>query len=514
MPKDLTLDELMDLQSRAQSVEELDAIKELGMEILDRRLADAVGDFKKGAIPFLDVGLSILQRIDRLKSRAGILETPGLEALYRRFAELQRELHRNEAMGRTDDHDPTPVVKSDEEELPPPAEPVPLSPTPRVEAPLHTPQPIDSRKFEELADEYTTFFLRAGIRPERESLVRRFAQSAMGFQSRYEAVGRGLGIPWWFIAGIHLLESTFNFDTHLHNGDPLSDRTRRVPKGRPVAGGPPFRWEESAADALTLRKLEGLSDWSLPRALWRWEGYNGFGYRSKGVATPYLWSFSTIYGRGKFVRDGVFDASAVSQQCGAAVLLKALHEAGAVDLKLDVLSEDETRHRDADGDAQRVVAGNLPNIDDHVPDQHPFEGFFAQHLGDIRHFKWHEFLVKGAAHASNGLNTDPPRELWPNVIPLARLLDAFREAVGRRVVLTSVYRSPAYNRAIGGAIRSQHVTFCAADFKVPDSGDPGSWAAQLRSMRAQGLFEGGIGTYNTFVHVDTRGSRADWDSRT
>jgi lysozyme family protein len=54
------------------------------------------------------------------------------------------------------------------------------------------------------------------------------------------------------------------------------------------------------------------------------EGYNGFGYRRRGVPTPYLWSFSNIYESGKFVLDGKFDPNAVSKQCGAALMLKAV----------------------------------------------------------------------------------------------------------------------------------------------------------------------------------------------
>lgn len=38
----------------------------------------------------------------------------------------------------------------------------------------------------------------------------------------------------------------------------------------------------------------------------------------------FLWSFSTIYEKGKFVADGKFDANAVSKQCGAALLLKVM----------------------------------------------------------------------------------------------------------------------------------------------------------------------------------------------
>jgi hypothetical protein len=62
--------------------------------------------------------------------------------------------------------------------------------------------------------------------------------------------------------------------------------------------------------------------------LFRFEGYNGFGYRRAGVnmASPYLWSFSKHYSRGKFVSDGKFSFTAVSKQCGAAVLSRRSFE--------------------------------------------------------------------------------------------------------------------------------------------------------------------------------------------
>ena len=58
------------------------------------------------------------------------------------------------------------------------------------------------------------------------------------------------------------------------------------------------------------------------------EKYNGFGYRNMGKATPYLWSFSNLYEKGKYVADGRFDPEAVSKQCGAGVMLKALLDQG------------------------------------------------------------------------------------------------------------------------------------------------------------------------------------------
>jgi lysozyme family protein len=60
--------------------------------------------------------------------------------------------------------------------------------------------------------------------------------------------------------------------------------------------------------------------------LYRLEAYNGFGYRRKGVPSPYLWSFCNLYERGKYVADGQYDPNAVSKQCGAGVMLKKLKD--------------------------------------------------------------------------------------------------------------------------------------------------------------------------------------------
>jgi lysozyme family protein len=120
------------------------------------------------------------------------------------------------------------------------------------------------------------------------------------------------------------METGFRFDRHLHNGDPLSAKTVRVPKGRPISGNPPFSWEVSAKDAMEKMGYDRETDWSLSHILYLLEKYNGFGYRIKGLRTPYLWSYSNLYSTGRYVADGVFDPNAVSKQCGAATMLKAL----------------------------------------------------------------------------------------------------------------------------------------------------------------------------------------------
>lgn len=142
-----------------------------------------------------------------------------------------------------------------------------------------------------------------------------------------------------------------------------------------------------------------------------------------------------------------------------------------------------------------------------------FEEFINDNVR-LRFFSPAELLFKGASHykrgsKSFGLNTDPPRKLWENILPTINVLDRFRATLDAPIRIISAYRSPAYNRSIDGALRSQHTEFVAIDFTSP-RGRPVLWAQELKEMRHDGDFSGGIGLYRTFVHVDTRGWNADW----
>jgi lysozyme family protein len=188
-----------------------------------------------------------------------------------------------------------------------------------------------SLKYPDLADDYAAMFKAATLRPENAEAANWHLTMMRQSRERYEAAGKRTGVPWYFIAATHGLEASFNFRAHFHNGDfPLTRRTRQVPAGRPLVWLPPSSWEDSTVDALKLMGFAGADDWSLPRTLYRLEAYNGFGYRRIGRATPYLWSFSNLYERGKYVADGTFNANARSQQCGAALMLKLLSDAGDI----------------------------------------------------------------------------------------------------------------------------------------------------------------------------------------
>lgn len=193
-----------------------------------------------------------------------------------------------------------------------------------------------STKLADLRGEYAAMYAAAQIRPERLASVDALVSTLASHRDRYEGLSRDTGVPWYVIAILHAMEgggSSGRFTGHLHNGDTLARRTTSYPPNRPVAPpaageGQPYTWEESGRDALS--RWRGVTDWSLPATLWRLEGYNGFGTRARGIQTPYLWSYTDQYAKGKYVADGVWDANAVSRQVGAAAILKRMEQRGLI----------------------------------------------------------------------------------------------------------------------------------------------------------------------------------------
>lgn len=93
--------------------------------------------------------------------------------------------------------------------------------------------------------------------------------------------------------------------------------------------------------------------------------------------------------------------------------------------------------------------------------------------------------------------------LKPELISLLRKVERH---YGKKVVITSGYRSKSYNRRVRGARNSQHMYCKAADIRVPGV----SKSALARYARTlPGI--GGVGTYcrSGFVHLDV-GKRRDW----
>lgn len=176
-----------------------------------------------------------------------------------------------------------------------------------------------------LRKEYNDLLTTCEIKPSRLGEVQAICNKIVRNQERYKAIGDDNDVPWFMVAVIHSLEGDLDFETHLHNGDSLKRRTVNDPPGRPP-GNPPFTFEESAKDALAFDKMNVNLEKTFAGICFKLEGFNGFGSRARGIHTPYLWSFSNHYTAGKFVADGKFNPTAVSKQCGGAVILRRLLE--------------------------------------------------------------------------------------------------------------------------------------------------------------------------------------------
>lgn len=92
---------------------------------------------------------------------------------------------------------------------------------------------------------------------------------------------------------------------------------------------------------------------------------------------------------------------------------------------------------------------------------------------------------------------------------LVRMLKQIERRFGRRVVVTSGYRSPEYNKRVRGARRSMHMYCAAADIQL-EGVSKWDLANYVRAMPGRG----GVGTYchTNSVHVDV-GPERDWNWR-
>ena len=95
------------------------------------------------------------------------------------------------------------------------------------------------------------------------------------------------------------------------------------------------------------------------------------------------------------------------------------------------------------------------------------------------HFRLSEFTRSATAQA-RGIDNTPTEEIVSNLRHLCEnVLEPLRQHFGQPVVISSGYRCPTLNRAVGGAKTSQHMTGEAADIRVPDNATGMKWFAWM-----------------------------------
>ncbi len=83
-------------------------------------------------------------------------------------------------------------------------------------------------------------------------------------------------------------------------------------------------------------------------------------------------------------------------------------------------------------------------------------------------------------------------------------LEVIREHFDQPVTVTSGCRCKSHNKAVGGSTGSQHLQGRAADIIV--KGVP----ARLVQELAENIGVSGLGSYDTFTHIDSRNGRSRW----
>jgi uncharacterized protein YcbK (DUF882 family) len=97
-----------------------------------------------------------------------------------------------------------------------------------------------------------------------------------------------------------------------------------------------------------------------------------------------------------------------------------------------------------------------------------------------------------------------------NIQELAKNLQVLRDEVKKPIKITSGYRDSSFNKKIGGATQSRHITGQAADLKI-EGYTPKQVAAIIEKLIASGkMKQGGLGIYSTWIHYDVRGTAARW----
>ena len=102
--------------------------------------------------------------------------------------------------------------------------------------------------------------------------------------------------------------------------------------------------------------------------------------------------------------------------------------------------------------------------------------------------------------ARMGIDNDPPVELVPVLKATARCMEDVRDLLGGKPVLvSSAYRSPELNAAIGGSKNSQHMSGEAVDFTCPKFGTPEQIVKAIKNSPL--LFDQCILEFYRWVHI-------------
>lgn len=183
--------------------------------------------------------------------------------------------------------------------------------------------------FEVLKHEYEKLLASATIVANREKELAKACENLLKGKEIYQHVADRTGVPVAYLMATAQREMSGNLHCYLGNGQSLKRKTTIVPLDRgPFLQPFPEDFIAGALDALHIDGLDKVASigegWTLARAAYEGETFNGWGYRSHGIPSPYVFGATTAQRSGKFIRDHVYDSGHMDEQLGVIALIEEL----------------------------------------------------------------------------------------------------------------------------------------------------------------------------------------------
>lgn len=124
-------------------------------------------------------------------------------------------------------------------------------------------------------------------------------------------------------------------------------------------------------------------------------------------------------------------------------------------------------------------------------------------MGDLtKNISWAEMACKDG--------TPVPDQLKENARKIANRVQTLADVLGaEKIILTSAFRTPLHNNFVGGVPTSTHLEAKAIDFYLIKGGTVMN-PQLVGHYIAKGDYDGGLGIYNNFTHLDI-GSKRMWN---
>ena len=175
------------------------------------------------------------------------------------------------------------------DELPKPKKPLPGS----EDLLCYPPEEIDSKK--RTMKYYQSLWDHMKIRESKKGYIAVALQRILNYEQMYREAEKLTGVDWRITGILHYMESGCDIRKQILNGEYITRKTKKVPKGY----GPWDSFSESCVDA--YKRHPFVKGMTIAEILYRMERFNGLGYIKRGINSPYLWSYSNHYTKGKYV---------------------------------------------------------------------------------------------------------------------------------------------------------------------------------------------------------------------